>query len=294
VHQPDWLGCIVSLGKTYRGIGELTDAAKLFRDNFGGLRNKRDFDQNIRGYCQEWGVSEGLLGDDVTHRAADAWLQGIALSDHFRSAPITEEHVKLVCASLGVAFGRLAQARESCPFALGRRAATCLGRAATSDRVALGYFDKHDRDADRLGTPRPKDIEQAILWLTTAVAQAGRELQDQFLTALLCPEQVSFATLRRFYAYTTLVCVEPVQPIVQQRRETVPGDLIYEVWGVIKGMVEGAISEQRQLYLPAVGLELAAWFCYVNRSSSQLRRFRHRWRTSKMACTVSRFCTSAC
>ncbi len=258
--RPDWLGCIISLGRTYREAGKPADAVRLFRDSLASLRSKLDFDEHIRGYWHEWGVSEGSLGNDPTHRAADAWLQGIALSDQFRSAPITEENVRFVCGGLGVAFGKLAQSQESCPFALGIRAVAYLGRVATLDRVALGYFDKYDRDADRIGTPRPKDIEQAILWLTTAVAQAGRELQDPFLTRLMRPEEVSFNTLRHFYAYATPVRVEPVQPVTLQRRETGRGDLIHEVWGVIKELVDRSISEQRQLYLPAVGFELGDRF----------------------------------
>ncbi len=49
-----------------------------------------------------------------------------------------------------------------------------------------------------MGTCHPKSIEEAVGWLTTAVAQAGRELQDPFLKALLQPEQVSFNMLREF------------------------------------------------------------------------------------------------
>jgi len=67
------------------------------------------------------------------------------------------------------------------------------------DSKALRYFDEHDNEANKIGTPHPQDIEQAIAWLTAAVTQAGRELQDPFLKALFKPEQVSFNMLREFF-----------------------------------------------------------------------------------------------
>jgi hypothetical protein len=198
LHQSTWLGCIVDLGKTYRNAGDFAAAVQVFRDNLPTVPSKVDFAETIRGFWYEWGISEGLLGDDQSHRAADAWIQGLSLSDHLETSPLTSDNAKLICAGLGVAFGKLAEPRPDCPFARGRRASAFLGRLSTSDPKALGYFTKYDREADRIHTPHPQSIEEAIGWLTTAVAQAGRELQDPFLKALLKHEQISFNMLREF------------------------------------------------------------------------------------------------
>lgn len=197
-HQSTWLGCITDLAKTYRNSGDSATAVQVNRENLATLQSKVDYADGIRGYWYEWGMAEGSLGDVSLHRAADAWLQGLSLADNLKTAPITSEQVKLSCAGLGVGFGKLAEPRPDCPFARARRASAYLGRLSTSDPKALGYFTKHDRDADRIHTPHPKSIEEAIGWLTTAVAQAGRELQDPFLKALLKPEQVSFNMLHDF------------------------------------------------------------------------------------------------
>jgi hypothetical protein len=196
--EPDRLSNIVDLGKTYRNAGDFPAAVEVFRQNISPLSSKVDFQSDVRGYWYEWGVAEGSVGDSPSVRAAGAWLQGLSLADHLKPAPITPEQAKLSCAGLGVAFGKLAERHPDCPFARARRAAAYLGRLTTSDPKALGYFAKHDRDADKIGTPHPKSIEEAVGWLTTAVAQAGRELQDPFLKALLKPEQVSFNMLREF------------------------------------------------------------------------------------------------
>lgn len=201
--KSEWLGCIVNLGKTYRNAGNLPAAIQVFRNNLATAPSKVDFTDVIRGYWYEWGVAEGSMGDGALHRAADAWLQGLSLADHLETAPITPEQSNLSCAGLGVAFGKLAEPRPDCPFARARRAAAYLGRLAI-DRLArpdpkgLGYYRKYDREADTIGTPHAKSNEEAIDWLTAAVAQAGRELQDPFLKALLKPEQVSFNMLREF------------------------------------------------------------------------------------------------
>lgn len=198
-HQTTWLGCVVDLGKTYRNAKDFSAAAKVFRDNLRSAPNKVDYTDIIRSYWYEWGIAEGSFGDDVTHRAADAWLQGLSLTDHLRPAPISPERAKLSCAGLGVAFGKLAESRPDCLFARARRAAAYLGRLANPDPKTLGYFDRYDYDADSIGTPHPKGTDEAIDWLTAAVAQAGQELQDPFLKGLQKPEQVSFNMLRKFF-----------------------------------------------------------------------------------------------
>lgn len=214
LHQSTWLGCVVDLGKTYRNAGDFAAAVQVFRENLPTASSKVDFAEVIRGYWYEWGIAEGSAGDDASHRGADAWLPGLSLSDHLKPVQITNYDGKVTCAGLGVAFAKLAARRPDCPFARARRAAAYLGRLTNPDPKAIGYFEKYDREADKMGTPHPKSIEEAVGWLTTAVAQAGRELQDPFLKALLKPEQVSFNMLREF--------LNPAPPPRPSARRSVP------------------------------------------------------------------------
>lgn len=196
--EPDRLCALVDLGKTYRNADDYPKAIQVFRENLSALPKKIDFDSDVRGYWFEWGVAEGAARDGAARRAADVLLQGLSLADRLEPAPITAEGAKISCAGLGVAFGKLAEPRPDCPYAFARRAATYLGRLTNPEPKTLGYFDKHDRESDRIRTPRPKSIEEAISWLMTAVAQAGRDVQDPFLKALAKPEAISFNMFRDF------------------------------------------------------------------------------------------------
>lgn len=189
--QTTWLGCVVDLGKTYRNSGDFPAAVQVFRDNLSTASSKVDYAKVIRGYWYEWGVVEGLAGND----ASNAWIQGLSISDHLRAAQITDNDAKLTCAGLGVAFGKLTETFPDCPFALARRAAAFLGRLVATDLKALGYFEKHDRETDRLGTSHPQNIKEAISWLKSGVIEAGRRINDPFLKELLNPEKISFNML---------------------------------------------------------------------------------------------------
>lgn len=192
---PKRLDCISDLGKTYRCAGQHENAVRVFRDNLVNASAKVDFTKNVRGYWYEWGVCEGLAGDGAEHRAADAWVQGLSLSDHLNPSPISDQQGKLSCAGLGVAFGKLAQPGPDCIYAKARRAAAFLGRLTNPDPKTASYFDRHDREADKLKTPHPEDLTEAITWLTAGVAAAGAEVQDQFLSSLTDTAGVSFRHL---------------------------------------------------------------------------------------------------
>jgi hypothetical protein len=197
--EPDRLCALVDLGKTYRNARDLPAAIQVFRQNLYGLSRCIDYDSVVRGYWYEWGVSEGSLNQDLQQGTAAGWLQGLSLADHLKPAPITAERAKISLAGLGIAFGKIAEPRPNCPFACARRASCYLGRLTNPDPKTLGYFNQHDLDADKIHTPHPKNIDEAIGWLEIAVVQAGRELHDSFLKALLKPEQVSFKMLGDFF-----------------------------------------------------------------------------------------------
>jgi hypothetical protein len=209
--QPERLGSIIDLGKTYRRADKLLEASKVFRDKlaYASTRAKADALAEahkgesakgapadfIRNYWYEWSVCEGERGKEREQAVVDAWLGGISLSDHLNPAPITDERIKRSCAGLGVAFGKLAEPRPDCPYAKARRAVTFLGRLMRDDPKGARYYDKYDREADKIKTPRPKDIAEAIEWLTVGVAQSGCELKDPFLSSLAAPIQISFQHL---------------------------------------------------------------------------------------------------
>lgn len=198
--MPERLDCVVDLGKTYRHADEPEQAAQVFRDHLGSAAAKVDHNEVIRGYWYEWGLCEGLAGEHADHSAADAWLQGISISDELNPARLQNERgeleqPKLSCAGLGIAFGKLAQSGPGCPYAKARRAAAYLGRLTNPDTKAASYFNSHDHEADKLKTPHPRDVPEAITWLTAGVAQAGHDVTDPFLKALAKPNEVSFKHL---------------------------------------------------------------------------------------------------
>jgi hypothetical protein len=191
VVESNRLCALTDLGRTYRRAEMIDQAVATFRDNLENAKSKIDFESDIRGYWYEWGVCEGIAGNTPEHRAADAWIQGLSISDYL-PVPITLGNGKLVCAGLGVAFGKLAHVGADSSYAHALRAVAYIGRLTNPDRKTAGYFDRSDEEAEKLKTPRPRDVHEAIAWLTAAVAQAGRELQDSFLKSLIEPDRVSF------------------------------------------------------------------------------------------------------
>ncbi len=191
-----WLGCIVDLGKTYRNAKMPKEAAEALRHGLARAEKTSDYAEVIRGYWHEWAVCEGLRTDGVIDPVASAWLESIALSDQLNPADITMNQLKLGFAGLGVAFGKLAQSKSDCEFALGRRAVAYLGMVSTTDPKAVGYFTKYDWEADKLGTPKPQNKFEALGWFRNGAAAAGRRLSDIQLAGLADPEKLSFEQLR--------------------------------------------------------------------------------------------------
>lgn len=193
--EPERLAAVIALGQTYRYAGEPELAVMLFRHHLAEAPKKSDFQKRIRAFWYEWSVCEGERGKEREHALADGWLGGISMSDQLNPAEIDSKTAKLICAGLGMVFGKLALPGPNCLYARARRAATYLGRLTNPDPKTASYFDRHDREADKLSTAHPKDVAEAIAWLTAAVAQAGRELQDSFLANLANPLKISFTHL---------------------------------------------------------------------------------------------------
>lgn len=193
---PDRLSCIVDLAQTYRTADKFPEAIKLLRVQLVTAKGKIDYAEIIRGYWYEWSVCEGNGCKKGSDALADAWLGGISLSDRLNPAQVTDERIKLSCAGLGVAFGALASAVEGCPYARALRAVIDIGRRVPLDPRSAGYFASHEKTADKLGTPRPKDLDEAMAWLTVGVNAAGEAIVDSELAKLATPGKLSFSTLR--------------------------------------------------------------------------------------------------
>jgi len=193
---PDRLSCIVDLAQTYRKADKVPEAIKLLREQLITSQRKVDYAENIRGYWYEWSVCEGKGCKERNDALANAWLGGISLSDRLNPAQIADERIKLSCAGLGVAFSVVASAIEGCPYARALQAVIDIGRRVPLDSRSAGYFASHETAADKLGTPRPKDLDEAMAWLTAGVNAAGGAIVDSELAKLATPGKLSFSTLR--------------------------------------------------------------------------------------------------
>jgi len=196
--KSEWLGCVDSLARAYRHAGDFEAAVRLFRGNLKDAPSKDDYDKVIRAFYYEWSVCEGGRGKGRDNHTSNVWLGGISLSDHLNPATISPKDVKLVCAGIGTPFRKLAESRPDCPFAKALRASSWLGSRVQLDARAITLFRTNDQAADKLAVPHPKNLAEAITWLTAGVAQAGRELQDPFLKGLAKPEQITFKFLQLF------------------------------------------------------------------------------------------------
>lgn len=194
--EPDRLSRIVDLAQAYRKASRVPEAIKLLREQLATAQRKVDYAENIRGYWYEWSVCEGKGCKERIEALADAWLGGISLSDRLNPVQITDEQIKLSCAGLGVAFGVFASAVEGCPYARALRAVIDIGRRVQLDARAASYFASYERAADKLGTPCPKDLDEAMTWLSTGVSAAGEAIVDSELAKLATPGKLSFSTLR--------------------------------------------------------------------------------------------------
>ena len=192
---PERIDVIDSLSRAYRQARNSEAAAKLFRDNYEHVHEKEDFKDKGRGFYSEWGVCEGGRGNSTQHALANVWLAGLALSDYL-TLPLTLKDCAVICAGIGVAFGKLAHGDPNSPYAKARRAVVILGKLASPDERALHNLVGHDRESDKIQTPAPADAEQAVEWLKAAVKEAGHELADPLLKSLIEPGNISFNYLQ--------------------------------------------------------------------------------------------------
>ncbi len=194
--EPDRLSNIVDLAKAYRKAGKVLEAIQLLREQLVTTKGKVDYAEWIRGYWYAWSVCEGKGCKEGSDALANAWLGGVSLSDRLNPARITDEDIKLCCSGLAFAFGALASAVEESTYARARRAAIDIGRRMPADSRSEYNFSRNESAADKLGTPCPKDLDEAMAWLSAGVSAAGEAIVDSELAKLATPGKVSFSTLR--------------------------------------------------------------------------------------------------
>ena len=87
--MPDRLECLTDLGSAYRNADQRERAVEVFRSGLPDSRAKVDYENAVRSFWYEWSVSEGGSNRAPAAASSNAWLSGIALSDHLNPAPIT-------------------------------------------------------------------------------------------------------------------------------------------------------------------------------------------------------------
>ncbi len=198
--QPERLDAVVDLARTHREVGQPAEGAAVLRSRRDTISDRVDYNKVIRSYWYEWGTCEG----EADNYNANAWIGGLSLSDRLNPAPVTDQQIKLSCAGLGVAFGKLAAEGDE-RFARALRAAAVVGMAGLEaeerqkpwkDHTARRYFTKHHKQANELKAPEPSDLAEAVAWLQAGVRAAHPLLEDEELASLDAPEAVSFLRLR--------------------------------------------------------------------------------------------------
>lgn len=195
--EPGRISPIVDLAGTLRMAHYPQEAFDRLKDNFKNLPRVSD-KENIRGFYFEWGACAGnLRGRDGA--IMGAWLAACSLSD---SLPfeLTADTIMRACNGLGAAYRRLVTSDPNGVFAKGRRAVVHLGSQTNPDARAKANQAEILREVDALGTPKPKDNAEAIIWLIESTLAAWEELADPYLKHLKSDGRLSFERLRQVLA----------------------------------------------------------------------------------------------
>lgn len=194
--MPEWSSTVIDLARALRFARYPYEACEILKKRLPSLKGTVDLQQNIRGYFYEWGTCAGNLSTRQGY-ITNAWLALYSLSDNL-PPEVTIERAKLSCAGLGVAFEHLVGGVADGSFAKGRRAATELGWQTNPDPRTAGYFERHESELDAIGTPKPAENDEALVWLATAAHAAWQELEDPFLKNKLKSDgQLAFTKLRK-------------------------------------------------------------------------------------------------
>lgn len=195
-HRPERVDAVTNTARALRFARYPDEACDLLKTRLPTLKGTVDLQQNIRGYFYEWGTCAGNLSTRQGY-ITNAWLALYSLSDSL-PPEVTVEDAKVTCAGLGVAFEFLVGGVADGSFAKGRRAVTELGWQTNPDPRTAGYFERHESELDAIGTPKPTDNDEALVWLATAAHAAWQELEDPFLKNKLKSDgQLAFTKLRK-------------------------------------------------------------------------------------------------
>jgi hypothetical protein len=192
---PEWCSTIVGLARALRAAGFPSDASELLQNKLSHIKNTVDKSKNVRGYFYEWSNCHGNVGGRQSH-VRSVWLGCFSLSDSI-PVNVTLKDIKITCAGLGVALAELAQGDVVGIYAKGRRAVTELGKRTHPDLKTAGYFDNYERELDRAGTPKPLNLEEAIMWLAEVAQYVWQEVDQTVLRNLKNDGQITFKYLEQ-------------------------------------------------------------------------------------------------
>jgi hypothetical protein len=73
-----------------------------------------------------------------------------------------------------------------------------LGLLSEPDPHTKALLTRHSHEAEQYGVSRPKDVREALDWLTVALGLAQARLQDPFFKELVGVQSFAFSDLAQF------------------------------------------------------------------------------------------------
>jgi hypothetical protein len=203
--EPNRLDALTDLGRTYRSARRWDEAISVFIENVDVTADQNrtfetdgervEFEKNIRGYWTEWSNCARMRSQTVEDALAAVWLAGISLSDYLGASPITSEDIMFGCQSIAASFKDLVETDPKPDWINGMQASVYLGTCkdfSTSLRP--------EEPAGQIGistATKPTCFKEAIEWLTSAVAMAGRSIKNGSFR-VTNPDKLEFHSLKAF------------------------------------------------------------------------------------------------
>lgn len=184
--EPDNGRSIGALSCLYRDVGRPDRAVQLFRETPVYARWDR-------GCYFEWSVCEGDAGDHVS----SVLLATLSSSDGVGVTRVSNDQAKMSLAGLGVAFGELFAAHREVVFRDARAAVAILGLQLHCDATAVGYFQKHLREATADGAKAPSVCDAFDAFHRGVVATEKIGVHEDVAAVVPDAARLEFEGLRR-------------------------------------------------------------------------------------------------
>ncbi|WP_198041238.1 metallophosphoesterase family protein [Delftia sp. HK171] len=175
------------LGSLYRNADRADEGALVFRE-------KSEFVHLSRAFALEWGITEGLLGN----QSASVILEGYSLSDQCERGWPTREDAQRRLSNLGYAFGELFLLYGNVKFSNAQMSVALLGLALPSlDGRARSYFNAHKNSAESTGASMMR-LDDAIESLKIGIDLAAESgINPEVVPVLPDYRDITFFGLRK-------------------------------------------------------------------------------------------------